>query len=75
MDFPTFCEDLGAKPEDCVLPLEQLQENPMILRDRTELDHMQRFIGFCNENRRAPLSYSDLEALTIEILEFGPGEL
>ena len=75
MDFPTLCEDLDAKPQDCALPLERLQENPMILRDRTELDHVQRFIDFCNENGRAPLSFTDLEALTIVILEFGPGEL
>lgn len=57
MDFAMLCKDLYVKPEDRALPLERAPENPMMMRDRTELDNVQRFIDFCNANCRAPRSY------------------
>lgn len=74
MDFPMLCKDLEVKPENRVLPLEWTQKNPMILQDRTELDHVQRFIDFCNVNGRAPLSYPVLGTLYEEISRLGPSE-
>lgn len=53
VDFPILCKDLDVKPEDRALPLQRAQENPMMMRVRTELDHVQRFIGSCNANCRA----------------------
>ena len=70
MDFPKLCKDLDVRPEDRVLPLEGAQKNLMILQDRTELDHVQRFIDFCNVNGRAPLSYPGLGTLNDEISRF-----
>lgn len=49
-DFSMLCKDPDFKPEDGALPLERVQENPMMMRDRTELDYVQRFIDFCNAN-------------------------
>lgn len=69
-DFPKLCKDLDVRPEDRVLPLEWAQTNLMILQDRTELDHVQRFIDFCNVNGRAPLSYPGLGTLNDEISRF-----
>lgn len=74
VDFPTLCKDLKVKAENRVLPLELTQKNPMILQDRTELDHVQRFIDFCNVNGRAPLSYPILGTLYDEISRLGPTE-
>lgn len=74
MDFPMLCKDMEVKPENRVLPLEWTQKNPMILQDRTELDHVQRFIDFCNVNGRAPLSYPVLGTLYDEISRLGPSE-
>ena len=74
LDFPTLCKDLKVKAENRVLPLELTQKNPMILQDRTELDHVQRFIDFCNLNGRAPLSYPILGTLYDEITRMGPTE-
>lgn len=74
MDFPMLCKDMEVKPENRVLPLEWTQRNPMILQDRTELDHVQRFIDFCNVNGRAPLSYPVLGTLYDEISRLGPTE-
>lgn len=74
IDFPMLCKDLKVKPENRVLPLEITQKNPMILQDRTELDHVQRFIDFCNVNGRAPLSYPVLGTLYDEISRLWPSE-
>ncbi|MCJ1348245.1 hypothetical protein MMC31_006476 [Peltigera leucophlebia] len=67
MSFPQLCIDLDIKPEDRVLPLEPAKKNPMIMRDRRELDHVQRIIDFCNKAGRAPLSYPDLGMLHEEL--------
>ena len=75
LDFPMLCKDLEVKPEDRVLPLERKQKNPMIMQNRMELDHVQRFINFCNENGRAPLSYPGLGTLNDEIIRLGLSEL
>lgn len=74
IDFPMLCKDLEVKPENRVLSLEWTQKNPMILQDRTELDHVQRFIDFCDVNGRAPLSYPVLGTLYDEISRLGPSE-
>lgn len=75
MNFPMLCKDLDVKPEARVLPLECTHYNPMILQDRTELEHVQRFITFCNEMGRAPESYPSEGLLVDEILRFGPSKL
>ena len=75
MYLPMLCRDLDIKPEDRVLPLERAQKNPMIMQDRTELDHVQRFITFCKDNGRAPRSYPGLGTLYDEIIRFGPSDL
>lgn len=75
MKFPMLCKDLNVKPEDRVLPLVRSQENPMMIRDRTELDHMQRFIDFYNAKSRALRFYPGLRTLNDEILGFGRREL
>lgn len=54
----------------------------MILRDCTELDHVQIFIGFCNAYCRAPRSYvlysrvlGAKERLITRFYDSGPSEL
>lgn len=73
MNLPKICKDLDVKPEDRVL--EGKQKNHMILQDRTELEHVQRFITFCDIMGRAPQSYPSLGYLVDEILQFGRSSL
>lgn len=70
MNFPMLCKDLDIKPEDRVLPLEPTHRNEMMMQDRSELEHVHRFITFCEEHRRAPQSYPRLGTLHDEILKF-----
>lgn len=75
MKFPMLCKDPNFKPEDRVLPLARSQENPIMIRDRTELDHVQRFIDFYNAKGCAPRSYPGLRTINDEILGLGWREL
>lgn len=75
MDLPKICKDLDVKPEGRVLPLERKKKNHMILQDRTELQHVQRFITFCDIMGRAPRSYPSSGYLVDEILKFGRSSL
>lgn len=75
MNFPMLCKDLDVKPEARILPLGRTHDNPMILEDRTELEHVQRFITFCNDMGRAPQSYPSQGLLIDEILRLRPKAL
>lgn len=75
LNFPMLCKDLDVQPENRALPLEREQENPMMLRDSIELEHVWRFIDFCNNNGRPPRSYPHLGRLIDEILKLGRSEL
>lgn len=75
MNFPMLCKDLDIKPEDRVLPLEPAHRNEMMMQDRSELEHVHRFITFCDEHNRAPRSYPRLGTLHDEILKFERGKL
>ena len=67
--FPMLCKDLDIKPEARVLPLEITHGNPMTFQERTVIDHVQRFIDFCNKMERAPNSYPAQGRLIDEILK------
>ena len=75
MNFPMLCKDLDIKPEDRLLPLEPTHRNEMMMQDRSELEHVHRFITFCDEQGRAPRSYPRLGTLHDEILRFERGKL
>lgn len=72
MNFPMLCKHLDVRPETRILPLGRTHDNPMILEDRTEIEHVQRFITFCNDMGRAPKSYPSQSLLIDEILRFRP---
>lgn len=74
LNFPMLCKDLDVRPEGRVFPPGFDQKNPMILQDRTELDHVQRFIDFSIEHGRPPKCY-DERTLNAELLHFGPTKL
>lgn len=60
-NFPILCKDLDVKAEARVFPLELTYGNPMTLQDGgsgSVLEHVQRFIDFCNRMGRPPKSYS-----------------
>lgn len=71
-NFPMLCKDLDVKPEARVLPLEVTHGNPMILQERTVLEHVQRFIDFCNKMGRPPKSYPAQGRLIDEIWQLEP---
>lgn len=71
LNFPMLCKDLDVKPEGRVLA----HMNHMILQNRSELEHVQRFITFCNDMGRAPRSYSRQGLLIDEIMRVGGSEL
>ena len=64
-----LCKDLDVKPEARVLPLELTHGNPMIFQERTVIDHVQRFIDFCNKMGRPPNSYPAKGRLIDEIMQ------
>ena len=76
LNFPMLCKDLEVKAEARFLPLELTHGNPMILQDGGisgggggVLEHVQRFIDFCNRMGRPPKSYPDQGRLIDEILQ------
>lgn len=73
LDFPKLCIDLDVRAECRYLPLERTRTNHMALRDSTVLEHVQRFINFCVEMGRAPLSYPSKGYLFQEIARLEPG--
>lgn len=74
-NFPMLCKDLDVKPEARDLPLEVTHGNPMILQERTVLEHVKRFIDFCNQMGRPPKSYPTQGRLIDEIMQLEPRKL
>lgn len=58
MDFPRIIRELTVKAENRTLPLEGSRKNSMILKNITELHHVERFLKFCKDTGRPPRSYA-----------------
>lgn len=74
-NFPKLCNDFDVQPETRIFPLEVTHRNPMILQGGSMLEHVQRFLDFCNQMGRPPKSHSAQGRLIDEILQLEPRKL